>query len=191
MGPDREPEGIVMNRVLVASCSVVVAVAAFVAAAGSHADDGQQPAAPAAPAAPADAALAAKEEKVRKLLRLTGSGAAAQQVLDKMLEQFRKMPQLPAGFVDKFKAKADVKALTDLAVPSYVKHLDDATLDAAIAFYETPAGQQWVAAQPAMMSEAMVAGQMWGTRTASEVMKELKEAKEPKEGKGEKGEDGK
>jgi hypothetical protein len=133
---------------------------------------------PAAPAAPAPAAAAtAKEEKVRKLLKAQGQEAAAKVAFDKMLDTFKKLPGLPPGFLEKFREKASVKEMVDISVPIYAKHLDDATIDAVIAFYETPEGRKLAAAFPALQSEAMDAASVWGQKKAMEVMKELTDGK--------------
>jgi hypothetical protein len=168
-----------MNRVLVASCFAAVAAATFFTVPRARADDAAKPPA-AAPVAPAAPAPSAKEEKVRKLLRLTGAEAASQQMIDMMLKQFAGMPGLPAGFVEKFKAKCDIKQIVDLSVPSYLKHLDEPTIDAAIAFHESPAGRKLVAEQPAILAECGAAGQEWGRKIALEVIQELEQERAKK-----------
>lgn len=150
----------------------VVALAAGLTAARLLADDSTNP--PAAPAAPTDAAKA-KEAKVRKLLKLQGAEEVATIGFNKTLDQFKAMPNLPAGFVEMFRAKASVQEMVDLSIPAYVKHLDDATLDAAIAFYETPAGKTLAGQLPAIQTEAADAGVVWGQKKAMEVMKALQE----------------
>lgn len=127
----------------------------------------EEPKSPAAPAA------LSKEDKVRKLLRLQGGEALAKMTMDKMLDQFKGMPGLPAGFADRFREKVNLKELTEFALPGYVKHLDDATLDAVIAFFETPAGRNLAAQTPAITMETMDASAAWGRRIGAEVAREL------------------
>ena len=49
--------------------------------------------------------------------------------------------------------------MVDAVVTIYQKHLTKEDLDAAIAFYSSPAGKKILREQPAMMSEAMKSGQ--------------------------------
>jgi hypothetical protein len=162
-----------MNRTLALALAFVVGASAVaLTAARVVADDSAKPPV-APPAAPPDAAKAAKEEKVRKLLRLQGSEVATKLTLDKMIDQFKQMPGLPKGFAEAFRAKANVKDMMELTVPSYVKHLDDATLDAMIAFYETPAGRDLAAKMPTIQMETMDAGIVYGRKLGMEVAAEL------------------
>ena len=147
--------------------SLAIALAAGISSATLLAQDAATPA----------AAATAKEEKVRKLLRLQGQEEVAKQTLDTMLDQFAGTPGLPAGFIEKFKEKATAKEILDLSVPTFVKHLDEATIDAAIAFYETPEGKKLAAKSPVMTTEAMEAGAAWGQKKAMEVLAELQQPK--------------
>ena len=119
-----------------------------------------------------------KEKKVRKLLEVTGAAATGKQVLDSMMDQFAKLPDLPPGFVDKFKEIADGKQRFDLIVPIYLKHLDEETIDAGIAYYESPAGKKFLKAQPAIVQESMAAGQKWGGELAQKALKALEKDKD-------------
>lgn len=114
------------------------------------------------------------EAKVREMLDLVGASKMGQEVMQSMLAQFRQMPGLPAGFVDEFIKQAKPDELVDMVVPIYVKHLDEASLDAALAFYRTPAGRKLLAVQPVIMKESMAAGEQWGKRLAEEVMRKLR-----------------
>ena len=128
-------------------------------------------------AATQEATAKAKEEKVRKLLKLQGQEELAKLTLDTMLDQFAGTPGLPAGFVEKFKEKATAKEILDLSVPTFVKHLDESTIDAAIAFYESPEGRKLASKSPAMTTESMKAGAAWGQKKAMEVLAELQQPK--------------
>lgn len=115
----------------------------------------------------------ALEQKVRKLMELTGSGSLGKQVLDAMCDQFDKLPNLPEGFVAKFKELAKGEDIVERVVPIYVKHLDEASVDAAIAFYQTEGGRKLLKAQPAIMKESMEVGQKWGQELAEKALKTL------------------
>jgi hypothetical protein len=163
------------THVLVLAIAVGACALGFTAA-RVLADDSTKPAAPPAASA-ADAAKAVKEEKVRKLIRLQGGEELARKSIDKTLEQFKGMPGLPAGFAEKFREKANMKEVAEFPVPAYVKHVDDATLDAAIAFYESPEGRKLAAQLPAIQLETMDAGAAWGRKLGIEVATELASGK--------------
>ena len=114
------------------------------------------------------------DAKVRELLALTGAGEIGVQLMDGMLEQFRQMPGLPEGFIEAFQKLAKPESLVDLIVPIYRKHLDEATIDASLAFYRTPNGRKLLAAQPAIATESMATGQEWGKNLGAEVMRTLR-----------------
>jgi hypothetical protein len=167
-----------MRRPLVVLVPVALALAAGLTGARLFADD-SAPAAP-APAAPAPAAdTKAKEEKVRKLLRLQGVEELSKLTFDKMLDQFKKLPGLPPGFVAKFREKTSVQDIVDLSIPSYVSHVDDSTLDALITFYESPEGRKFAAQMPVIQTESIDAGAAWGQKKALEILAEL-QAEKPK-----------
>ncbi|MEQ1571334.1 MAG: DUF2059 domain-containing protein [Myxococcota bacterium] len=130
---------------------------------------------PFVPAVAAAPTPSAHETKVRRLLELTGAGALGQQTMDGMLAQFASMPGLPPGFTEEFRAVAKPETLVDLVVPIYQRHLTEADVDAAITFYESPAGKRWTAAMPGIMAESMTAGQQWGTSVATEVMTRIQQ----------------
>ena len=115
-----------------------------------------------------------KEKKVRELLALTGAGKLGKQVMDGMMDQFKGMPGMSPEFVKKFKAMAKPEALVDMIVPIYMKHLDEKTLDAAIAFYKTPEGRALIKAQPKIVQESTAAGTVWGRELAAKVMRGLR-----------------
>lgn len=125
----------------------------------------------------------AKEQKVRKLLELTGAASMGNQVMDAMLDQFNKIPNLPEGFIAKFRELASGQDLLGQVIPIYMKHLDEESLDALIAFYQTDAGKKFIKAQPAIMKESMELGQKWGQELAMKALKILQEEKEKKKDK--------
>ena len=118
-------------------------------------------------------AKSTKEQKVRKLLEVTGAAGSGKQVMDAMLDAFSKSPNLPEGFIEKFKEVAKPEALVEIVVPIYMKHLDEETIDAGIAFYESPAGKKFVKAQPGLLKESMEAGQKWGAEAAQKTLQAL------------------
>ncbi len=116
---------------------------------------------------------AAKEAKVRKLLEITGAAKMGDQVMTAMIDNFRRDPRLPPGFLDKFKELAKPDEMIEKIIPLYLKHFDEKTIDAAIAFYETPEGQAMLKAQPQVVQESMQIGQAWGEELARKAFEEL------------------
>lgn len=113
------------------------------------------------------------EKKARRLLELTGASHMGEQVMDAMFEQFRQMPGLPDGFLDRVKELADPDELVEMVIPIYVRHLDAKTMDGAIAFFESPAGGAFAKAQPSIVEESMKAGQEWDAKLAREALEGL------------------
>lgn len=103
-----------------------------------------------------------REEKVRTLLQLTGGADMGAQMLERAIAQVEAQPDAPPGFGDEFRALAAKDNLVDRLVPIYVKHLSDADLDGAIAFYKTAAGRDLAKAQPLILEESLEAGTEWG-----------------------------
>jgi hypothetical protein len=109
-------------------------------------------------AAPKTAAPTSYEKKVRLLLELTGPGdALTKQVTDNMLKNVDDQ-----AFAARFRAEAHKDDLVSRLIPVYAKHLNEADLDAAIAFYQTPAGKHMIAAQTVLPQESMAVTQEWG-----------------------------
>ena len=112
------------------------------------------------------------ERKVRKLLDVNGVKAVQEQSVDQMLEQFKKM-SLPEEFAQKFKAKFDLDHVLDINVRIYADHLDEATLDALIAFYESKSGRKYAEAFPEITRESLEAGMEYGARIGREVAEDM------------------
>jgi hypothetical protein len=159
-----------------AALSLVLA-AALLTGCGASAS----PAAVASPTAPppcpvaTDASLASMtdEQLVRKLLEVMGADKLGKQVADAMMDTFKKMPQLPPGFIERFKQNMKIETLNDIVVRVYLKHLDRTAITAAIQFYESEQGKRIVAALPVVTQETMEAGKEWGRDLAQKTMQEL------------------
>ena len=167
-----------MNRSSLLLSSAMLA-ASFAAACGGSAPT-QAPvtapasAAPAAAAEPDDGlAKLSDEQVVRKLLEVTGASGLGKQVADSMMDSFRKMPNLPPGFIDRFMQNLHTETLVDMIVPIYLKHYDRQTLIAAIRFYQSAPGQMMVKALPAVTHESMETGKAWGADLARKTLRDL------------------
>jgi hypothetical protein len=128
----------------------------------------------AAPTSPDDGlAKLNNEQLTRKLLEVTGAANIGKQVADGMIESFRKMSNLPPGFMDRFKQNIQPDSLVELIVPIYMRHLDRETIIAAIRFYMSEPGQRIVKTLPAVTAESMEAGKVWGAELARKTLKDL------------------
>ncbi len=164
-----------MWRIASAIVAVVVLVSGMARAADAPATqpagDGVAAASPAATAI--DPAL---EKDIRKLLDMTGASKIGMQVMDGMIESFRKStPGVPASFWDEFRKEVDPNVLLDMTVGIYARHFTPEDVKALIAFYESPVGKKFVRSQPELVREGMEAGQRWGQDVARRANQKLAE----------------
>ena len=131
------------------SFAALVLAFAFAFPMGAHADD------------------AARETLARELMVVTGAGDLGKQVIEGMSAQLSGNATM-ASFLEKFVELAKPDELVELVVPLYVKAFDEETLQAAVDFYNTPAGKKMVAATPQLTQESMALGQAWGMKLAKQ-----------------------
>ena len=108
-----------------------------------------------------------------KLIEVTMGKNLGQQILDSMTESLRKMPGLPEGFIDRFRANARIEDLQTLIIPIYVKMYERETMIAAITFYESEQGRILVSKLPEATRLGMEAGKLWGKRIADQTLTEM------------------
>jgi len=131
---------------------------------------------PAEPAAPIDPA---KEAEIRKLLLTTGTVKMVNMSLKQMLAAIRgQSSDLPPEFWDKLEKEMDPTKLVDKLIPVYAKYYSLEDLKAVNAFYQTPAGQHLLQAQPQILKESMGIGQAWGRAAGTKAMLEIENYKE-------------
>lgn len=132
----------------------------------------------------AQAPDAARLAAARELMEVAGVAKTFEQV----------MPSLAAHLSESFVAMAPDKAkeirevfsrsmvkfvdrkseLIDQIAGLYAERLSAEDLAAAVAFYRSPAGARFVAAQPVVMRESMLLGQRWGERIGAEIEEEIR-----------------
>ena len=85
------------------------------------------------------------------------------------------MVPVPAGFWEKFLARAEQDADTLLApmATDYARYFTSADLRALIAFYQSPAGRRMSLVSPIISANSSFAGSKWGQRVGQEVAAEL------------------
>lgn len=112
---------------------------------------------------------------VKKLMKITGAGELGIQAMNQMTDQLKPMlPAAPDSFWEDMKKETTADELISLITPIYQKHLTQSDVDAAIEFYQTPAGKNFVAAQPQIMQESMQVGEKWGTKVAQKIINKYK-----------------
>lgn len=126
----------------------------------------------------------AKEADIRRLLELVGTKALITNMMESMIGNIKPMmaASLPVGeyraklvdlFFEKFRAKADVQHLLNLAVSGYDKKFTHEEIKGLIKFYETPLGQKVISVQPQLVAEMSAAGRAWGEKLGRECMQEV------------------
>lgn len=126
----------------------------------------------------------AKEAAIRQLIDLTGAKALASQMMDEMQKNLKPVMAnaLPAGdyreklidlFFEKFRSKADLQKLIDLAVPLYDKYLSEEEIKGLIQFYSTPLGRKTLSVLPKLMGEVQSEGTKWGQDLGRQCMTEV------------------
>lgn len=60
--------------------------------------------------------------------------------------------------------------MVDIAAQIYVKQMSEADLMAAVGFFESPAGKQYVATQPAFLTDLVTAMQGWQGKISTNMM---------------------
>jgi len=117
---------------------------------------------------------ATKEQKVRQLLVLTGAGNLGVQVIDGLMGNMKQaLPNVPAEFWTEFRKSVKPSEMIDLVVPIYAKHLEESDIDELIRFYGSPTGKRFVAQQPLILQDSMLAGQKWGEALAERALDKL------------------
>lgn len=112
-------------------------------------------------------------------METTGAGKIGQQMLNSMLDDFRKIPNASPRFIEEFRKRAKPEDLVDRIVPVYVKHYDRQTMIAALHFYETKAGRTFITQSPLAAAEAIDIGRAWGKELAEDVARSLQHPSSP------------
>jgi hypothetical protein len=118
-----------------------------------------------------------KQAKIRQLLESTGAGNLGVQMMNQMLPSFKKLvPQAPDSFWDDILTEAKPETFVDMVVPIYDRHFSETEIDELVAFYSSPIGKKAVQELPAIMSESMAVGQIWGQEVSKRVLERAKKA---------------
>jgi hypothetical protein len=137
----------------------------------------QQPAPAASANAPASAAALAA---ARGLVVASGMARSFSVVIPQYMDQIgtsltqtrpeliRDLNEVLTRLQPEFDKQAD--EMIGLAAQIYVKQMSEADLTSALAFFQSPAGKQYVATQPAFLTEVVAAMQGWQGRISTDMM---------------------
>jgi hypothetical protein len=115
-----------------------------------------------------------KNDDILTLLRISGSGKMADQMMDAMIPQFQQLvPGIPSAFWTKFKEKLNIDDLLYACIPAYNNHYTHDEIKQLIAFYSSSIGRKVVEVTPLVAQETMVIGQSWGETLGQNIVDEL------------------
>jgi hypothetical protein len=117
----------------------------------------------------------APEEVARRLIAATGAAKVAEQVVSNLMGTFRGVfPNVPPSVWKEMEQSVKGDEMVDLVVPIYAKQLSVEDMEAAIRFYESPAGKRLVNQLPTITQESMAVGKEWGRQIGKRIVEELK-----------------
>jgi hypothetical protein len=129
---------------------------------------------PAPPAAsrPAPPAHPITDVQAHELLQLSGADALEKQTMNNMLNYLHQAmpPFIPADVIGDIETRLKSADFDSQVIAIYKEHLSTRDAAAAIAFYKTPAGQDFVKQLPAITRESQQAGAKLGQQIAMQVI---------------------
>jgi len=160
-----------------ARSSLLLAAACACVASGALAQQ-VPPAAPASPPAPAPPATNAA--LARALVVATGISRSFLTLVPQFMDQIGRnltqtRPELNKDLdlvLTELKPELDRQAeeMIEIAAQVYAKHLPEADLQAAVAFFTSPSGRKYVEAQPTILTEIVTAMQGWQGKISTDMM---------------------
>lgn len=118
-----------------------------------------------------ETAVVREERKVRRLLDAMNQRAILERSTLVSTESFQRMG-LPDTFTREFVAAFDYDHVLAMTARVYVEELDEATVDALIAFHESDPGLAFAGAMPEITARLIRLGQDYGEELASRVLEE-------------------
>ncbi len=116
-----------------------------------------------------------KREVILKLMKLTHSAKLAGEIQLRVIRALKQsFPDVPSNYWKTLEKRIDVRELLELFIPIYAKNLSLEDLKKIVEFYQTPAGQHYLAVRGKMVGESMKVGKKWAMGWIIQVFKELK-----------------
>ncbi len=117
-----------------------------------------------------------EEKAARELMIVSKSADMGIQMIDQLIEmQKQQHPSVGDEVWSSIRSEFNSDELINILVPIYVKNFTLAEMNEIIAFYKSPIGQKVIDKMPAVMQEAMLAGQQWGVTVLNKMTERLKE----------------
>lgn len=112
------------------------------------------------------------QEQVKELMELTGVRRQLRQMLDGMMPMMKTSmpPWMPADVLEDFENSVVGADWDQLALRSYQAHISTEDAAAAIAFYQTPAGQRLLTATPFVMKGIQASAGQLGMQLMEETL---------------------
>jgi hypothetical protein len=109
-----------------------------------------------------------------KLIKISGTTQAMEQMIDMALAQMQQMaPNLSPALMKNLKDKINSEEVLQMYVPIYTKHYTHDEIKQLIKFYESPLGRKVVKTMPAMAQESVAIAEKWNEQLIAEIMQEL------------------
>lgn len=114
-----------------------------------------------------------------EMLDVSGAEANTNAVMDQLFTMFRtQYGDIPNTFWEEFEKEfreTSFNEFVTMCIPIYKKHLTIDDLQAAIDFYNSPAGKRIAEKTPLITTESMQVGQKWGMELSNKVLEKIKE----------------
>jgi uncharacterized protein len=114
-----------------------------------------------------------KTENIRKLINLTGGTKIIDQMFNAMAANFTDPKQKQA--FEALRKEFDPTQIFEILIPAYEKFLSADDVKAVLTFYESPAGQKMLDAQPKIMAESLPKIIQWSQEVSARVAQKMKE----------------
>jgi hypothetical protein len=113
------------------------------------------------------------EMKALRFLRATGGSQMAETMFDTLTTALRPaLRPMPDEWWREFRRRFDPEEMIRLIAPRYAALISPEELDSFLEFFESPAGERYVALTPALTQAGMDVGRAWGERAGAEAERE-------------------
>ncbi|WP_313385969.1 DUF2059 domain-containing protein [Chishuiella sp.] len=119
--------------------------------------------------------LNSKKDKIEKLLKMTGSVDVGVQIVNTMIDMYKKnYTSVEQKFWDDFSKEVKTTNMLEIILPIYDKYFTEEDIDVLIAFYSTPSGKKMITNLPNITQDSMLAGQKLGRDISDKIINKLK-----------------
>jgi len=116
-----------------------------------------------------------KKDTIIRLMQLTNSTKLANEVKQRVIVALKQsFPDAPPDYWRELNKRIDVQELLGSFIPIYARNLSLNDLKQLVTFYQTPAGQRYLAVREKMVAASVEKGKKWAMGWIVQVFKELK-----------------